>query len=563
MIERKLEALFSDLTEDEIKAIGSSDIDIQCDIAPGIYSAISARVSAKTQENATIIPVVSAKKQGMGKKIKMLIVAAAVFVFFAVGAGAAYQFLMPDRLNEELGLNDMHIKTVVDTKKADENSVKTMQKTVNTNGYTVTFEAIVDGYVILPEFIAQLKGYEGDAEIREDRIYAIMTITRDDGKSVLEPDGYSPTWFCCDYFFNFNVAVKGYAPNSSMFTGTPWHYEEGNLLYYLCDVTDAAKFADRELAIIIFNETTLDGTIARMDENGEFYFVDTYEDFGAIFDLDLDDSLADPEAVAKDIAERPYVYVTEPDYTVYDEMIAKDEAVKNTDLSYAIGNHRWYGWDPLQFGEVEHAEDFIELFANKSELAKTSIDALNKFIDEESVRLDVATTAEIERLSGKDLNLMTDDELYEIADEIDAFIKQNEKIKAGLLRENFDFLKFDDGSEYCYIDEFTFLYIPKGSEYAKLVIVYGDRIVISLECTVDTLRNHYDYQFHTIETVMPGSLYSYWYLFGVDEDSRYAKLYNEEDYNLYSQSIRSEQDAIFNLIREFTYYEGTVQVFNK
>ena len=62
---------------------------------------------------------------------------------------------------------------------------------------------------------------------------------------------------------------------------------------------------------------------------------------------------------------------------------------------------------------------------------------------------------------------------------------------------------------------------------------------------------------------MPGTMYAYWYLFGVDNDSRYATFYNEDDYNAQLQVIRSEQDAIFFLIQEFSYYEGTVEVIRK
>lgn len=562
MIDKKLEALFSELTQEEILKIEKSGIDTECDVDPKVYSSVMTRVRAKTQtEN---IPVVTSKKQGFGKRFKTLLIAAAAIIVLAVGAGAAYTFMMPEGLNKELALQDMRIKTVVDTEKADEDSVKTMQKTVNANGYTVTFEAIVDGYVILPEFVAQLRGYEGDAEIREDRIYAVMTITRDDGKSVTEPDGYMPGCFCCGALsFNFDVAVKGYAPNSAMFSGSPWIYEENNVLYYLCDITDAAKFADHELSIIIFNETGIDGTIARMDENGEYYFVDTYDRMGAIFDFDLDDSLADPEAVAKDMSANHYFYVTDPDYTVYDEMIAKDEALKKIDLSYAIGNHRWNGWDPLQFGDVPYAETFIELFKTKSELEKTDADKFNQVIEEASAVFEEAYLAEIERIAGKPIEELSDDELNDLAYETEEARAGLEKVKADFLRERLDFVGLEDGSEYCYIDEFTFLYIPNGSEYANLVIVYGDRIVISLDCTVDTLRNHSFNLYHYIEDVMPGSLYSYWYLFGVDEDSRFAKLYNEEEYKLHSQSIRSEQDAIFSLINEYKYYDGTVEVIRK
>lgn len=559
MTEKKLQEFFSELTEDEISTIENSEIDTECDIDSVIYAGISAKVQAKTNSVFTQIPVVSAKKNNISKKLKTILIAAMIAIIFAIGTGAAYQFMLPEGLNKELGLNDMHIKTVVDFDKADENSVRTVQKTVNKNGYTVNFEAIIDGYVILPEIVKVLRGVDPAEEIREDRIYAVMTITRDDGKSVLAPDGDMPSCICCDPLFNFNftVAVKGYAPNSVMFMGTPWHYEENNVLYYLCDITDTAKFADHDLSIILCGEKEgAYGTIVRMDENGGYYFVDTYDGMGAIFDFDLDDSLAAPEAVKKDLAER---HMTGPDYTLADKMIAKDEAVKKIDLSYAIGNHRWYGWDPLQFGDVPYAETFIELFSNKSELAKTDIDTFNQVIEEASAVFEEAYLAEIERIAGKPLEELSDDELNDLAFETEEARAGLEKVKADFLRERLDFVKFEDGSEYCYIDGFAFLYIPADSEYAQIVIVYGDRIVISLDCTADSLNNVLINRMN--ENAIPDDMYPYWYLFGVDED--FAKLFNEEDYESREEIYRNEQDAIINLITPFKYYDGTVEVIRK
>lgn len=567
MIEKKLDALFKELNEEEINMIENSEINTGCDIDPKNYSAVLAKVRTKTHEEIEKIPVVSTKekesviKQVRGKKYKALLIAAAVFIILAIGTGAAYQFMLPDGLNKQLELHEMNIRTVVDVEKADENSVRTVRKTVNKNGYTVNFEAIIDGYVILPEITKVLRGFDPAEEIREDRIYAVMTITRDDGKSVLAPDSDMPSCICCDPFFSFNFTpvVKGYAPNSVMFTGTPWLYEENNVLYYLCDITDVAKFADRDLAIILCGEQEIVyGTFVRMDEKGEYYFVDTYDGMGAIFDFDLDDSLADSEAAAKDIAERPYCYVTDPDYTLADEMIAKDEAVKKTDLSYAIGNHRWYGWDPLQFGDVLYAEIFIELFANKSELEKTDAAKINQVAEEASAVSETAYIAEIERITGKSIDELTDDELNAIADEMNDFIEEQGRIKVDFLREKLDFIALEDGSEYCYIGGFAFLYIPAESEYAQIVIVYGDRIVISLDCTVNALNNILINRMD--ENAIPESMYNYWYLFGVDED--FAELFDEEFYKSV-EACRCEQDAILSLITEFKHYDGTVEVIRK
>ena len=134
-----------------------------------------------------------------------------------------------------------------------------------------------------------------------------------------------------------------------------------------------------------------------------------------------------------------------------------------------------------------------------------------------------------------------------------------EKVKAVFLRERLDFVKLSDGSEYCYVDGFAFLYIPAGSEYAQIVIVYGDRIVISLDCTADNLNNIFINRMY--ENTFAADMYAYWYLFGVDED--YSELFDEENYKAITGIFRNEQDAIFSLISEFKYYNGTVEVIRK
>ncbi len=561
MIEKKIDNLFSELTDEEIKMLNNSDIDMSCELDPKTISRISEDVMAKTGVSYIQKSKTCKQHVSISKKFKKILIAAVVGVLLVVSAGATYKFIMPEGLQKQLGLYNMHILTVVDAEKADENSVKTMKKTVSKNGYSVTFEAIVDGYVILPEFKAQLKGYDQDAEIKEDRIYAIFTIARNDGKNVLAPDGYIPACDCCIEFPEYLIAVDGYAPNWAMFKCNPCYYEEGNMLYFVCDITDAGIFADRDLSIILFNERLYDDMIVRMDKNGDYYFTDYYQGLAAIFDFDLDDSFADSDAAAKDMEERPYVYVTNPDYSEADAMIAADKALENVDLSYAIGKHKWHGSYNLQFGEVEHAEDFIKLQANRKNLEKLGYEALSSIVNSSSPEREEEMIAYLEQLADKPIEEMTDDELNDLGDELEAFNAKYADISADFLRERFTFSKFSDGSEYCYIEDCLFLYIPAGSEEARIVIVYGDKIVINVECTSTNMFNVLLEHFPTNEGYMAADMYDYWYLFGVDKESRYASCIDEEQFNTHKSVLRNDQDAVFNLILGYSNYNGTVQVF--
>ena len=153
MIEKKLDTLFSELTEEEVNKINNSQINTECELDPRIIARISEKVKSKTGADYTYNDEKKAEKFVLGRKFRNALIAAVIVLLFAVSAGAAYQFMLPDKLNEQLNLQDMKIRTVVDVDKADENSVRTVQKTVKTNGYTVNFEAIIDGYVIMPDVI--------------------------------------------------------------------------------------------------------------------------------------------------------------------------------------------------------------------------------------------------------------------------------------------------------------------------------------------------------------------------------------------------------------------------
>ena len=63
------------------------------------------------------------------------------------------------------------------------------------------------------------------------------------------------------------------------------------------------------------------------------------------------------------------------------------------------------------------------------------------------------------------------------------------------------------------------------------------------------------------KSAIPADMYMYWYLFGADED--YSELFDEENYNSVTSVFRNEQDAIFSLISEYSYYNGTVEVIRK
>ncbi|MBR2316299.1 MAG: DUF4179 domain-containing protein, partial [Clostridia bacterium] len=308
MINKKLENLFSELTEEEINAVNMSDIDTVCEIDAKTLSKISNQVQMKTGLRFS-----DTKKQNVFKcrrKLKAVLIAAAMVVIFAVTTGAAYRFIVPKGLEESIGFTSEYIKTVIDNENVDEGSVQVLEKSVNANGYTVTFEAIAEGYVMRPEFTDSLKYITHSV----DKTYAIFTIRRDDGNKVFLNGnrGLDPSEL--DYI----ILMHGYAPSNAMFEHGMGFYEDNNVLYIACDITDAYIFADKELSIAIVGQYFVDGTILRMNEQGDFYFVDTYDGIKAMYDLDIDDKHADPEA-AKELIKNRHFTTEVPDYSGSDK----------------------------------------------------------------------------------------------------------------------------------------------------------------------------------------------------------------------------------------------------
>lgn len=559
MTDKKLEALFSELSEDEIMAFEETGVDMNCEIDDMTKRRIADKVRAKTGE-LNICKVKPKKRISW----KIALIAAVIVIIFAVSTGAVYKFALSDGLVEEMNLEKIErIKTVVDTETLDEDSVQTVQKTVSANGFTVTFEAIVEGASLNKNYIHGSANDETGKDSQVARNYAIFSVTRDDGSSFFNNDK-DPREFCD---LGVVALVHGYEPSVSLFGNDIFIYEEENVLYIACDITEVYKFADHELSIAVCGYYSVDGTILRMDENGDFYFVDSYDDIHALFNFDIEDEYADVEAQKADIAARPYDYNTDPDYAWADEIIAKDEAFKNSgiDLSYAIGNHKWKGSYPLQFGEVEHAEDFIELYKSRDTLNAAGTDKLLTIAQELFDKLDPLGTEFIENKTGKAYDDITDKEIAELSDEFDAYIIENDHFLKSDLTDDFKLVKFADGSEYVYLDNGWFLYFPANDENAKLIFVAGSGIVISFEGSSTNICNIGWNNFPINRNFLyPGYIEDIWYLEGgVDENSLYAEFYEEEQYNAYVNTIKnSDTDAIYSIVKSFSNYEGTVQVFN-
>lgn len=558
MNDKIIETLFSELTQDELRKITESDINLDCELDGATLERI--RNNVQSQIGRELSYNREEKSMKKLKKFRIALIAAALAVIMTFSVGAVYRFVMSDDLKTSMNLETVErIKTIVDTDAVNEDTVKTMQKTVSSYGHTITFEAIVEGTAIKKslEFIIT-QGAQGEA-VEVDKSYAVFTVKRDDGGAVF----YNPDAPRYHDGLGYVVLLDNYAPTGNMFDGSPAFYEEDNVLYFLCDITDAYVFADRDLSIAIFGNFVVSPQILRVDEKGEHYFVESYRDIQAIFDFDLDDKYADSQMQADIIAEKPYVFNTNPDYTESDEIVKKDMEFINSgvDLSYAIGARKWKGSYPLQFGKVEHFDDFINLYKNRKSLNTVNFATLEECVNNALDAFDAMVVEFIVEKTGKAIEDVTDDELNALGAEFEAYKAEHGMFSKNYVDGKISLNKFGDGSEYAYLGENRFLFFSADSENAKFVIVAGEKAVISLDVTVDDMRN-LCYAVDPENNSYPGYVENIWYIEGgVTENSIYAYAYDADDYNTFiSQMIITPTEAIYNIAMEFASYNGTIQV---
>lgn len=226
------------------------------------------------------------------KTIKILVVAAVLALLFSIGAGAAYRFFLPNWISEELGVPSENLIRIVDTENAPAGTVTLRNKSVDTAGYTVTFEAIATGSRMRTVFLENAADASGRAEVLQEHTYAIFTIARADGEHVMYNGDMNGS------NIGYGIGLKGYVPNPSSFELDYFCYEDEaeSVLYLVCDITSALPLADRSLRIAVINYFVPTLDYLGLDENLELCLANGYEGLGAVFDLPLDPALADPAA---------------------------------------------------------------------------------------------------------------------------------------------------------------------------------------------------------------------------------------------------------------------------
>ena len=208
------------------------------------------------------------------KPVKVLAAALAIITLLSVTAFAVSYYLSASEVAEYFG--EKEIAAMFKDSECE-------PQTVSNGTYDVTFLGKTTGTML-----NMTEGFEAD----ETKTYAVIAMRKTDGTPLRLIDGMplQPV-----------PVVEGYMPYR------PWCIMESSrgleregILYYLFDYKNLEIFADRTVSIALIEGAMVPSPeILTMDENGKIVYTEGYTGIKGIFELPMDESKADPEAVAE------------------------------------------------------------------------------------------------------------------------------------------------------------------------------------------------------------------------------------------------------------------------
>lgn len=214
----------------------------------------------------------------MSRKKRPLKVAALVIIAMLVlslGAYAVIYLLSPSQVAESVGDKELAVLF-------EENGFEPV--TAKGEVYSVTFMGTAPG--------EKFYSYdENGPMVSENRTYAVWAVYRNDGE-VLDSMMGSP--------IQVIPVIDGYRPDILFSAGmSASSYSEDGVLYHLFEYTDLEIFAHENMKLMAFEGMFPTNNIITANDKGEIVYAEGYNGFKAVFELDLDESKADPEAAAE------------------------------------------------------------------------------------------------------------------------------------------------------------------------------------------------------------------------------------------------------------------------
>ncbi|MCD7847515.1 MAG: hypothetical protein LUG49_05760 [Oscillospiraceae bacterium] len=160
-------------------------------------------------------------------------------------------------------------------------------------GYTVGVLGIATGYDLS----------EYDMSVDVDKTYIVTSIERADGEALTD---YPDIWV--------STFISGYEPwmvnNLTLGAGEFWMHIEDGVEYFIVETTNVTAFADHTVYVAVYsyrgeNVIPLKDEAYTLNDDGTISVVEGYDGVATLFEIPLDEALADPEA-AEALIEKIY-----------------------------------------------------------------------------------------------------------------------------------------------------------------------------------------------------------------------------------------------------------------
>ncbi len=215
--------------------------------------------------------------------LKTAAIVAVMAVVLSVSAFAAWKLLTPKDV--ALRGEDQALAEAFSAEDAI-----SINESAQTGELTVTLLGIVSGKDISDFWVKR------DGELVDNLSYIVVSVAYTDGRAItMEPDD--------EIYGNVRIAAmfEGYAPwtlNSMMFSGGDTWFIEDGVLYQCASCNNLEIFADRTVYLGVYTDGIAPGSeMFAIDENGTISIKKEYDKPCALFELPLDPSGADPDAV--------------------------------------------------------------------------------------------------------------------------------------------------------------------------------------------------------------------------------------------------------------------------
>lgn len=222
------------------------------------------------------------RNQGDGKdefmratpRFRALPIAAALAAILTISVAAVMNWLTPSQTAQML--DDPTLAAAFECEDA-----VMIDQTAESEGYMFRLAGVVSGAAISDHAM----------ELDENKTYVVASLSHTDGTPIEE----------AGFDFVFTPLVAGYQPhsvNTWTLGGSANAFVHDGVVYYLYEFETIEKFADRTVYFAMYEGGVPGPDTFTMAEDGSISFAESYHGPHALFTIPLDESKADPEAVA-------------------------------------------------------------------------------------------------------------------------------------------------------------------------------------------------------------------------------------------------------------------------